>query len=145
MNKKYIYLAGPITGCNKTEANDWRHGVQINLPPGLVGISPLRCEPRVETKYKLFYDSDIFGSPAAIASKNYFDVCNCDLVLAYLPKFSLGTIIEIGWAKGLRKPVVVVSEEEGIYNHPLITQSAGWVVPDMEKALDVIEGLFDGY
>ena len=39
----HIYLAGPIAGCNKSEANDWRAFVCGKFPPGVVGVSPLRC------------------------------------------------------------------------------------------------------
>ena len=43
--KKYIYLAGPIAGCTEEEATSWRDYVNSMLPYGIVGISPLRCEP----------------------------------------------------------------------------------------------------
>ena len=46
--KKYIYLAGPIAGLTEVEATEWRGWVRERLPYGIVGISPLRCEPLKE-------------------------------------------------------------------------------------------------
>ena len=43
--KKYIYLAGPIAGCTKEEATEWREYVCTFFPHVIIGISPLRCEP----------------------------------------------------------------------------------------------------
>ena len=83
--KKFVYLAGPIAGCNENEANDWRSFVQENLNRNIVGISPLRCEPISENHYTSGTDSR-FNTPKAIAAKNWYDTEACDLVLAYLPK-----------------------------------------------------------
>ena len=47
--KKYIYLAGPIAGCTEEEATSWREYVcTVCYPHGIIGISPLRCEPLKE-------------------------------------------------------------------------------------------------
>ena len=46
--KKYVYLAGPIAGCTEEEATEWREYVCTYFPHGIVGISPLRCEPLKE-------------------------------------------------------------------------------------------------
>ena len=151
MNKKFIYLAGPIAGCNKGEANDWRKYVQENLSEGIVGISPLRCEPMIGRKYKLVYDDPRFGTPKAISGKNWYDTNNCDLVLAYLPKEindrrpSYGTVIEIGWAIGLRKPIVLVTDDKKLADHPLIQANINWVLEDLDTAMELIEGIFMDY
>ena len=120
MLKKYIYLAGPIAGLNEQEATEWRKGVVDTLPHGIVGISPLRCEP---LKQGMVYTDDgatdpMWSDARAINAKNWLDTESADLVLAFLPKEmnerrpSIGTIIEIGWAIGLRKPLIVVSDDE---------------------------------
>ena len=86
MNRKTVYLAGPISGCTKGEANDWRDGACARLAgAGITGISPLRCEPLVGERYGTDYPDPRFGIPRAIASKNIFDVRNCDMTLAYFP------------------------------------------------------------
>lgn len=143
---KTVYLAGPITGQTTAQANDWRTSLCKKLDDiGIRGISPLRCEPKTDGVYKLFYDDICFGTPKAIAGKNFYDVKNCDLTLAYLPQISVGTIIEIGWATSLQKPIVVVSDLDGIKNHPLIQECTNWIVPDFEHAYAIISGLMGDY
>ncbi len=67
--KPTVYLAGPIAGCDKGEANDWRWHVAGKLrASGIVGISPLRCEPLVGERYMVGYEDPRFGTARAIAS-----------------------------------------------------------------------------
>ena len=118
--KKYVYLAGPIAGCTEEEATEWRNYVCTWFQHGIVGISPLRCEPLKEgmTYTQEGATDKMWSDPRAIATKNWLDTESCDLVLAYLPKElndrrpSYGTVIEIGWAIGLRKPLIVVSDDK---------------------------------
>ena len=153
MLKKYIYLAGPIAGLNEQEATEWRSGVQELLPYGIIGISPLRCAP---VKEGMSYTDDgatdpMLSDARAINAKNWLDTESCDLVLAYLPKEmndrrpSIGTIIEIGWAIGLRKPLIVVSDDEQYMEHPLIQRNASWRLDNLPDAVEVITGLFGDY
>ena len=151
--RKYIYLAGPIAGCTENEATEWRDEVARALPHGIVGISPLRCEPLVEgMRYtEKGATEKMWSDPRAIATKNWLDTESCDLVLAYLPKElnerrpSYGTTIEIGWAIGLRKPLIVVSDDEYLMEHPLIKHNASWRFDNLEDATEVIIGLFGDY
>ena len=151
--KKYIYLAGPIAGCTQEEATEWRDDVQKSLPHGIIGISPLRCEP---LKEGMRFTEDgatekMWSDPRAIATKNWLDTESCDLVLAYLPKElndrrpSYGTTIEIGWAIGLRKPLIVVSDDVQYMEHPLIRCNASWRLDNLPDAVEVITGLFGDY
>ena len=153
MNKKFIYLAGPIAGCNAEEANEWREYIRSLLPHNIVGISPLRCEP---LKEGMNYTEEgaspkMWSDPRAIATKNWLDTESCDLILAYLPKElndrrpSYGTVIEIGWAIGLRKPLIVVSDVKYLMDHPLIKHNASWRLTDLDDAAEVIIGLFGEY
>ena len=151
--KKYIYLAGPIAGLTEEEATEWRAEVRENLPHGIIGISPLRCEP---LKEGMVYTDDgatdeMWSDPRAINAKNWLDTESADLVLAYLPKEmndrrpSIGTIIEIGWAIGLKKPLIVVSDDKQVMEHPLIECNAAWRLDNLEDAVEVIIGLFGDY
>ncbi|MFZ5715779.1 MAG: hypothetical protein ACOY3N_23375 [Bradyrhizobium sp.] len=54
-------------------------------PHGIIGISPLRCEPMVGDRYDVAYADPCFGTPEAILGKNFLDLRACDLTLAYLP------------------------------------------------------------
>ena len=58
---------------------------------------------------------------------------------------SIGTIIEIGWSIGLRKPLIVVSDDEYLMEHPLIQRNASWRLENLEDAVEVITGLFGDY
>lgn len=154
MATRHVYLAGPILACNQGEANDWRKDAARFLQrasPGIVGISPLRCEPLVGERYGIHEEDKKFGSSRAIKAKNFFDVKNCDLTLAYLPTpppgrhQSFGTIIEIAWAHALGKPVILVSDDPEVINHPVINASCDWVLPTLEDGLDVCVGILDGY
>lgn len=158
-----IYLAGPIMGCDKGEANDWRRYVDNELVKKtdgrLRGISPLRCEPLVGDRYTAVYADPKFGTARAIGSKNFADVQRCDMTLAYFPALSLegdtdgvnlrmpslGTIIEIGWAFALRKPTIVVTNDKRIYDHPVVNTCAGWLLEDLDDGVEVLVGILDGY
>lgn len=156
MSERFIYLAGPIAGCNKGEANDWREYVSEKLTeisPNIKGVSPLRCEPIVGDVYALGYDDDKFGTPRAIASKNTFDTLMADVVLAYLPtpdlsdggRESCGTILEIGWAHREDKPVILVTDDPHYLKHPVMDRCADWKLTNFYDALEVIQGILGIY
>ena len=147
-----VYLAGPIMGCNQAEANDWRIAVAAQLEAADIrGVSPLRCEPLIGERYSAQYADPLFGTARAIGSKNVFDVRQCDMTLAFLPAFankmrpSYGTVIEIAWAHILGKPVVVVSDDPFILEHPVISACAGWILPNLDDAVELIVGVLGGY
>lgn len=151
--KKYIYLAGPIAGLTEDEATTWRKDVDLMLPDNIIGISPLRCEP---IEKGMTYTAPgavdkMWSDSRAINTKNWLDTESADLVLAYLPKEmndrrpSIGTIIEIGWSIGLRKPLIVVSDDKQIMEHPLIKCNAAWRLTELDDAVEVIIGLFGDY
>ena len=155
--KKVIYLAGPIAGLNKQEGTAWRDVVSNDLREAsngnIIGISPLRCEP-VQPGMK--YDEPgavdkLWSDPRSINAKNWLDTMSSDLVLAYLPKVyndrrpSIGTLIEIGWTIGLNKPLIVVSDDNQLLDHPLIKCNAAWRLNELEDAVEVIIGLFGDY
>jgi nucleoside 2-deoxyribosyltransferase len=83
-NKPSLYLAGPIFGCTEGEAKDWRAYVTEQLP-WVTCISPLRCEPMVGERYDVSYKDPCFGAPKAIVAKNFLDLRQCDMTLAYFP------------------------------------------------------------
>lgn len=153
--RRFVYLAGPILHCTEFEANDWRGRVDRVLrrqTDGLIrGISPLRCEPIHGETYVANYPDEKFGSSRAIMNKNMFDVKNCDMVLAYLPKppdgrqQSWGTLMEIGWARAFDKPVVLVTDDPKVVEHPVLNACAGWVLPHLDDGLDVVVGILSGY
>lgn len=154
--KRFVYLAGPINGCDLGEANDWRREVDKLLSARsdgqIIGISPLRCEPLIGARYGFGYPEDPrFGTSKAIVSKNLFDVQNCDITLAYFPTppegrpQSGGTMAEVSWAFALGKRAIIVSEDPYIINHPVYQATAGWLVPTLDEGVDVCVGILGGY
>lgn len=147
-----VYLAGPIAGCTKTEANDWRHWAATELAKfGLNGISPLRCEPLIGERYMLNHADPRFGTSRAIASKNLMDVNRCDAVLAYMPneivegRPSYGTIIEMAWAKALVRPVILVTDNAYLREHPVVDACVNWHLDTLDEAIETLAGLFQDY
>jgi nucleoside 2-deoxyribosyltransferase len=146
---KTVYLGGPILGANKHEANDWRYVVSSQLGDhGIRGVSPLRCEPLIGDTYAAVYDDPRFGTSRAITSKNVFDVKNCDLILCYFPdveRLSLGTLAEMQWAFAWGKPAIVVTLDDRVRAHPVLRHTAGWLLTDLDEAVDVAVGILGGY
>lgn len=163
MSKIYVYLAGPITGCTDGEANDWREAVidLLEAAPankiwshGFVGVSPLRCEPIIGDRYEPQYEDNKFGTPQVIAAKNKMDVARCDLTLAYQPAPyndpSIGTLQELGWAVGLDKPVILVTDDDYMRENAVIKATVPWRFKydhgkGFVEAIEVIDGLFGVY
>lgn len=150
--KPTIYLAGPITSKTIGEANDWRDSVIWRLAClGIVGVSPLRCEPARGDRYTLSNADPQFGTARAIASKNRMDVRMCDMTLAYLPREmndpwpSVGTISELAWAAMIGKPTILVSDDQRIREHPVIDGNSGWILSTLDEAIEVIAGVYSIY
>lgn len=150
--KNTVYLAGPIMGCTKTEANDWRIEFAKQLASDDIrGVSPLRCEPLIGERYSMDDPDPKFGTARVIGAKNVFDVRQCDMTLAYIPKpepgrvHSLGTVSELSWAYIIGKPTILVSDDLYIREHPVIGACSGWVLTNLDDALEVIVGILGGY
>lgn len=149
---KTVYLAGPIDGQTFGEANDWRKYVHDKLLPyGIIGVSPLRCEPLPENKerYSAGYTCPKFGTAKAIGSKNIHDVRNTDMSLCFLPgpreTISLGTICELAGAHFINKQTIIVSDDPYIHSHPVIDAMSGWKLRNFDDAIEVIIGVLGGY
>lgn len=147
---KTVYLAGPIMGTTVAQANDWREAVALKLSRfGIQGISPLRCEPPgISGVYAGSYDDPKFGTLKAIASKNVFDTRECTLTLCYMPAempLSVGTLIELALAYAYGKPVILVTDSPLLLGHPLVRQCAGWCLPTLDDAVELIIGLLAHY
>jgi len=159
---RFVYLAGPIAGCSYKQATDWREAVQTDFLPGIVGVSPMRLKEwcrgvrkiRGVKQFEKAAETNEFlmtGESHAIRTRDFFDVRESDMILAYLPKElnkdrpSWGTAVEIGWASAISKPVVLVTDDKSLMAHPLIRESVGWIVPDLQLGAEVVNSVLGVY
>lgn len=159
---RHVYLAGPIAGTSYKEATDWRDFVENNLAPGIIGVSPMRLKEWCARTDKIAdveqykeiasdYEFLISGESHAIRARDHFDVRTVDMVFVYLPKMlnarrpSWGTAIEIGWASAVDKPIVLVTDDDTLANHPLVRESVGWIVPNLATGVDVVNSVLAAY
>jgi nucleoside 2-deoxyribosyltransferase len=145
--KPKVYLAGPIAGQTYDQTVGWRAFVIQELKKhGIVGLSPLRNKTYLKELDTMpdTYDHPLSTS-RAIMTRDHFDCHRSDAVLAYLPeagKRSIGTVMECAWAYAYRKPLVVVMKDDGIYDHPMIREAAGYLVSDLNVAVGILVSLF---
>ena len=142
-----VYLAGPITGESYQSATDWRQLVIEQMPIGITAISPLRGKYYLE-KFKDIKDSyeDIpLSSSRGITTRDRFDVMNCDVLLVNLlgaKTVSIGTVMEMAWADILRKPIILVIEDQSnIHEHAMIREIVGFRVNNIQDGLRLLHAI----
>ncbi|MFD4699785.1 nucleoside 2-deoxyribosyltransferase [Streptomyces niveus] len=91
-----VYLAGPIQGCTDSEATDWRDAARMMIRGDI--LNPMARDYRGREHENV---SDIVEGDKA-------DIRKCRAVLAYCPRPSVGTSMEIQYAWSLHIPVVTV-------------------------------------
>lgn len=135
MDVKKVYLAGPITGSNWNESEDWcdalkRRARKITIVDTDGGMkvkvaypfehvkfySPLRGKDYLKNvdTIKDSYDEHKFSTGKSIMLRDHYDVQTADAVIVNLigaTRVSIGTVMEIAWAYAYRKPVICIIEE----------------------------------
>lgn len=148
-----VYLAGPITGLSYDESVNWRDNVELTFEESpILTLSPMRSKPELSEHNvieKVFELKDNVQNSLCcsrgIITRDYNDVKNCDAILVNLQdesKISIGTVMEIAWAKAFQIPVVaIVSEKDELYNHPMINECIGFRTKSIEDACEIIKAL----
>lgn len=133
-----IYLAGPITGLDWKAATEWRKDLiqrfkdastgRINY----IGLSPLRGKEYLEheTDIKDGYAEHKMSSSKAITERDLNDVRRSDLVIVNFigaTRVSVGTVLEIGAARVLNVPIILIMDEPVFnqFGNETITLSSG--------------------
>lgn len=82
---KTVYLAGPINDTSDAEAMDWRKYVADALPRSIAVLDPMARDYRgvEDTHFEEIVDADVA------------DIADSDVVLAFCPKPSVGTSMEV--------------------------------------------------
>lgn len=143
-----IYLAGPIAGLTYGESVDWREKIIYGLPDHIRTISPMRGMKHLEelTAGKPLgtesYDMYPMSTGKAINHRDYWDVQRCDVMFVNLlgaTKVSIGTVMEIAWARAFGKPVILVMEDEGnVHEHVMLTFPASYRVNNLKMAVNIM-------
>lgn len=144
MRKSKVYLAGPISGHSYDSVNEWREDAKTHLNQfNIDGFSPMRGkiylseEQIIQDSYPNFTMSSITG----INVRDYNDCKTSDAILVNLldskEKISIGTVMEIAWARAFQIPVVIIMEKENPHNHGMLT-FGNIIVDNYEDGLDSI-------
>lgn len=144
---KTVYLAGPISGLSYADARQgWREAFAAMLPPHIFAVSPMRGKDFLKGRRKIkgvsgAYDMHPLATDRGIVTRDENDVRQCDaMVVNFLgaDSVSIGTCCEIGMARILRKPVVLIMEPKNVHNHPFITEFSGYQADTLEDAAHII-------
>jgi nucleoside 2-deoxyribosyltransferase len=141
MRQHLVYLAGPITGLSFEGCVEWREWFIDQLPKEIVGLSPMRGKDYLEHEQdlKMDYAHIVLSSGRGITARDYNDCRRADLIVANMlgaKKVSIGTVMEIAWAKAFNVPVVLVMEPKGNpHDHAMLTECVGFRTPTLEEAL----------
>lgn len=142
-NYKYIcYLAGPITGLSYGSASDWREYAKTKLDPSIVGMSPLRGKTYLSQIDNIqdTYEEIALSCAKGINARDFNDCRRADMVIANFAgatTVSIGTVMELAWAKAFNVPCVAVMDEENPHWHAMVRESVGFIVPTLDEALHI--------
>lgn len=143
MKKKTIYLAGLIS-TDFTESLLWRiDAAPILESSGFNVLSPMRGKEKLALLSKDGGITDPRLTPKDIMLRDYNDVVESDVILMHLDSFGstrplLGTIVELGWAWQLKKPIVAIAAEDNILmrTHPFVREAVAHYFPTVEEAVE---------
>ncbi len=152
MNKRTVYLAGPISGLTFDDAQDWRNVATRHLAHyNIQGLSPLRAQEYLRdegvltgTAEECLKYKDPMTSSAGLTHRDRWDAMRCDVLLVNLlraQRVSIGTMFEIAWADSTRKPIVVVMEPGNIHEHAMLFEMAPYRYDNLNAALDAVVSL----
>ena len=127
---KTIYLCGPIQNRTDEQCVTWRERAK-QLWPGAT-LDPLRRD----------YRGKELENPAQLVADDLSDIDACDGLIVYFDAPSVGTSMEIFYAKHiLRKPVVVVDATMGATLPVWLVHHADVIRPDLQGALITLHHL----
>lgn len=140
-----VYLAGPITGLTYKGTVGWREDVRRKFGAHIHTISPMRGKQRHELlgdqPILTAYEENPLTSEKGISIRDYNDVKRADCLLVNFlgaTKVSIGTVMEIAWARAFQIPVVIVMEKDNLHNHAMIRYSS-FIVDNMEDAVELVK------
>lgn len=145
-----VYLCGPIAGCTYDEARyGWRKKLAELIKPEIPILSPMRQEghlAEVVGELGTFApDNHAIATQRAIVAKDKLDIRQSSLVVANFlgaERVSIGSVVEIGFASALGKPIVLVIEPEGnVHDHLFVREMSDVRVSSIRDAADIVNAL----
>lgn len=129
-SRPLVYLAGPISGCKPDEIMGWRKQAQTELAKtNIIGLCPIDVQTEgVDLK-------------SIAVLRDQMDVERCDAVLMNLTgatRVSIGTMVELGWASALNKPIILVMEKGNIHEHGFVSTLVDDLYSDLQAALKAV-------
>lgn len=121
-----VYLCGPINGCTDEECRDWREYVKTWLDDTL---DPMRRD----------YRGKEISHVAEIVELDKIDIDQCNVLLVNYDKPSVGTSMEVFYAWGRGKKVIVVHAEDAKLSPWLIYHSHA-LFTSFDRAIAFIKG-----
>src|SRR6476620_1152916 len=148
-DKFLVYLAGPITGTTYEGCTEWREQVKEMVDSDILTLSPMRGKQYLleRTKGGVIADSysdTIMSCEKGINCRDFNDVQRADALLVNFlgsKKVSIGTVMEIAWARAFNKPVVCIMEEDNIHNHSMLIYACGYITDNLEEGVVLLEAL----
>jgi len=143
-----VYLAGKMGGLTYDQANTWRESVTKFLAPEITCLSPMRGKSRetwvngIQLPDLMQYHTDM------IMTRDLNDIERSDAIIAKFALYeypSVGTLIELGTAIPLRKPVVfIINKEDPLRLHPFIAEFPRSILTgDTSEAVSVVLSMFN--
>jgi nucleoside 2-deoxyribosyltransferase len=126
-----VYLAGPINGATDAEVFDWREQVKSNH------LDTEFVDP-TSRDYRGHEDENVED----IVEQDKADLYSCHAVIAWCPRPSVGTSMEVLYAWTVGMPVVV-AVPDGAPVSPWLRYHSSAVVDSLEAALEVLRESID--
>jgi nucleoside 2-deoxyribosyltransferase len=145
----YGYTCGAMNGYSLSEANWWRKEITQYFEENSNNIriiNPTRGKSDTD-RLDTGYDKSFRSEKRYIFRRDMNDVRRCDFLFVYLPisekGISIGSLVEIGWATVLGKPIFVVTNNVSLQKHPLINGSAVWIGDSLEQGVEVVTDFYE--
>lgn len=135
-----VYLAGPITGLTYKGCTDWRTEAKQHLKDhNIDGYDPMRGKAYLSKEEQVadLYTDHTMSSINGINVRDFNDCKTSDAIIVNLlgaKKVSIGTVMEIAWARAFQKPVIIAMERDNIHDHGMLT-FGNIIVPSLEEAV----------
>lgn len=145
-----VYLCGPITGGSLHEITGWRRTVAEALADAAQVIDPTHHSPdttrRCESVLTRAMTEERLLHGRRTVERDQSDIQRSDVVLACFlgtKSVSIGSVGELFWANAMRKPIVIVREEDNLHNHDMLNAIAGWIFTDLEAGIRQVRRLIN--